>query len=224
MKKDLCELVIIIDDSGSMQHVADKTISGFNEFLETHQKLPGEALLTLVKFNTNYEIVHNGVNIEDVPKLNKNTYQPHGMTALLDAVGRSIDEVGKRYDAMSEEDRPAQVIFMIMTDGEENSSEEYNLEQIKEKTKKRQDENKWEFVFMGADQNAWTAGHSMGLFQNVNYTVSDTHNVFAKAAYYSANSRMYSKEKSMKNFDLSDDDVKRGLNDLTKNQDNTPKS
>ena len=221
MKKDLCELVVIIDESGSMSAVADKTIRGFNEFLETHQELPGEALLTLVKFDTKYEIVHNGVNVKDVPKLNNTTYQPSGMTALLDAVGRAIDEVGKRYDKMKKKDRPAQVIFMIMTDGEENSSKEYKIEQIKEKTKKRQDEDKWEFVFMGADQDAWSAGGSMGFAQNVNYTVNDTQGMFMKAAYFSANSRTYSSKKSMKNFDLSDDEIKKELENLKKDQDNT---
>jgi hypothetical protein len=207
-----------------MHAVTQKTINGFNEFLETHQSLPGEALLTLVKFDTKYEIVHNGVNVKDVPHLNDKTYQPNGMTALFDAVGRSIDEVGKRYDGMKKKDRPAQVIFLIMTDGEENSSKEYKIEAIKEKTKKRQDEDKWEFVFMGADQDAWSAGGGMGISQNVNYTVNDTQHMFMKAAYFSANSRTYSKNKSMKNFDLSDDEVQKGLEDLKKDQDNTPKT
>jgi hypothetical protein len=221
MKKDLCELVVIIDESGSMQNVTNDTIGGFNTFLETHQNLPGEALLTLVKFNTNYNIVHNGVNVKDVPKLNGKTYFPGSMTALLDAVGKSIDEVGKRYDALKKKDKPGKVIFLVITDGEENSSKEYKLEQIKEKTKNRQEKDKWEFVFMGANQDAWAAGGGMGIANNVNYTVDDTNVLFSQSAYYSANIRMYSKKASLKNFDLSADEVDKELKKMKKDNSKT---
>lgn len=226
MKKDLCELVVIIDESGSMMNVTDKTIRGFNEFLETHQELPGEALLTLVKFNTKYQIVHNGVNVKDVSKLDNKTYSPMGMTALLDAVGRSVDEVGKRYDALKKKDKPGKVIFLIITDGEENSSKEYKLEQIKEKTKSRQEIDKWEFIFMGANQDAWAAGGSMGFTQNVNYTVDDTVRAFSGATVYSMNSRMYSKKASLKNFDLTQEELNKELDKGTKKtkKDNAPKT
>ena len=222
MKKDLCELVVIIDESGSMQHITNDTIGGFNTFLETHQKLPGKALLTLVKFNTKYEVVHNGLDVRTVPQLNTTTYQAMGSTALLDAVGRSIDEVGKRYDALKKKDKPGKVIFLIITDGEENSSKEYKLEQIKEKTKLRQEKDKWEFVFMGANQDAWAAGGGMGISQNVNYTVDDTVRAFSGAAYYSANSRMYSKKTSLNNFNLSQEDLDKELDKIKK--DNAPKT
>lgn len=218
MKKDLCELVVIIDESGSMSGVTDKTIRGFNEFLETHQELPGEALLTLVKFNTKYEIVHNGVNVKDVSKLDNKTYNPMGMTALLDAVGKAIDEVGKRYDEMKKKDKPGKVIFLIMTDGEENSSKEYKLEQIKEKIQNRQGKNKWEFVFMGANQDAWAAGGGMGIYNNVNYTVDDTVRAFTGAAYYTMNSRMYSKKASLDNFNLTQEELNVELTKVKKNK------
>ena len=222
MKKDLCELVVVIDESASMTTIKQQTINGFNEFLETHQNLPGEALLTLVTFNTKYEVVYNGINVKDVPRLNDKVYSPTGMTALFDAVGRALDEVGKRYDEKKKKDRPAKVIFLIMTDGEENSSKEYKLKQISEKTQKRQNEDKWEFVFMGANQDAWAAGSGMGILQNINYSVNDTQSTFAKAAYYSANSRTYNINASIKNFDLSDDEVKQELSKLIKKSDTTP--
>lgn len=226
MKKDLCELVVIIDESSSMMNVTDKTIRGFNEFLETHQQLPGEALLTLVKFNTKYEIVHNGVNVKDITKLDNKTYSPMGMTALLDAVGRSIDEVGKRYDTMKKKDKPGKVIFLIMTDGEENSSKEYKLEQIKEKIQQRQTKNEWEFVFMGANQDAWDAASNMGMQGAVNYTVNDTVRAFSGAAYYSMNSRMYSKKTSLDNFSLTQDELDKELDKGIKqaNKDKTDKT
>jgi len=221
MKKDLCELVVIIDESGSMTGTKDKVIKGFNEFLETHQSLPGEALLTLIKFNTKYEIIYNGINIKDIPHFNNNDYTPNGMTALLDAVGRSIDEVGKRYDTLKKKDKPGKIIFLIMTDGEENSSKEYKLQQIKENIEKRKNKNKWEFIFMGANQDAWAAGGGMGISQNVNYTVDDTVRAFSGAAYYSANSRLYSKKTSMDNFNLSEEELTKELNRIKKNNTKT---
>lgn len=222
MKKDLCELVVIIDESGSMYNTTNKTIRGFNEFLETHQNIPGEALLTLVKFNTKYEIIHSGVNVKNVPKLDNKTYNPMGMTALLDAVGKATDEVGKRYDEMKKKDKPGKVIFLIMTDGEENSSKEYKLKNIKEKIQKRQNENKWEFVFMGANQDAWATGGGMGIVNNVNYTVDDTVQAFTGAAYYTANSRMYSSKVSLDNFDLTQEELNKELTKIKKNI--TPKT
>lgn len=204
MKKDLCELVVILDESGSMGLITNDTIGGFNTFLETHQNLPGDANLTLVKFDTKYEIVHNGVDVRSVKPLDKTTYSPGGGTALLDAVGRAIDELGKRYDVLSEDEKPGKVIFLIITDGEENSSREYKLKQIKEKTTHRQDVDKWEFVFMGANQDAWAEAGKMGYANAVNYSVQDMGRTMKAAAYYTSNSRMYSEKTSLKNFDLSD--------------------
>jgi uncharacterized protein YegL len=215
MKKNLCELVVIIDESGSMQNVTNDTIGGFNTFLETHQKLPGEANLTLVKFNTKYEIVYNGVDVRSVKPLDRMTYMTGGMTALLDATGRAIDEVGKRYDAMNKKDRPGKVIFLIITDGEENSSKEYKLEQIKNKVQLRQNDNKWEFVFMGANQDAWKAAGTMGVNNAVNYSVHDTARSMKAAAYYTANSRMFSKATDLDNFDMSDAELTKEIDNLT---------
>lgn len=212
MKKDLCELVVILDESGSMDNVKDDTIGGFNTFLETHQKLPGNANLTLVKFDTRYNIVHNGVDVRSVKPLDKTTYVPGSMTALLDAVGKAIDEVGKRYDASSEEEKPGKVIFLIITDGQENSSVEYKLEKIKEKTIKRQNENEWEFIFMGADQDAWAQAGGMGYNNAVNYHIGDIGRTMKAAAVYSKNSRTYSEKTSLSNFDLSEPELDKELN------------
>lgn len=220
MKKDLCELVVILDESGSMGNVTNDTIGGFNVFLETHQKMPGEARLTLVKFDTKYEIVHNGVDVRSAKPLDKTTYNPSGCTALLDAVGRAIDEVGKRFDTASEDEKPGKVIFLIITDGEENSSVEYKLHQVKEKTTKRQDVDKWEFIFMGANQDAWAEAGKMGYANAVNYSVADMGKTMKAAAYFSMNSRMYSEKTSLDNFSLSEEDLDRELGNAPKKDDN----
>jgi len=214
MKKDLCELIVIIDESGSMSSVVNDTIGGFNTFLETHQAMEGEAKLTLVKFDTKYEIVHNGVDIKNVPKLDKSLYYPGGMTALLDAVGKTIDTVAKRLDDTPEEERPEKVIVMIITDGEENSSKEYKLKQIKSKIELQINTYKWEFVFMGADQNAWDTAHSMGMQNSVDFSQRDIGKTIKGMAYYSSNVRSKSTAASLDNFNMTEDLLDAELNKI----------
>lgn len=216
MKKDLTEIVICLDESGSMGSVVTDTIGGFNVFLETHQKLPGEAKLTLVKFDTKYEIVYNGVDIKKIPVLNNKTYSPGGMTALNDAVGKTIDEVGRRLATTSEDERPEKVIFMVLTDGEENSSHEYTKEQIKEKTEHQKNTYQWEFVFIGADQDAWSNARGIGIDRSVNFVQADMNRTMKGMSYYSANVRAKSAKTSMDNFNLSDDELNKELEELKK--------
>lgn len=216
MKKDFCEIVVVIDESGSMHSVKGDTIGGFNTFINTHKKLPGEANLTLVKFDTGYKILYNGVNIKDVKPLNESTYTPGGMTALLDAVGTTIDEVVKRREATPEDEKAEKVIFMIITDGEENSSREYtDKKKIKEKVEHLKTTEDWEFVFLGADQDAWAAGGGMGVHNSVNFRQSDMRGTMNKMSYYSSNVRMKSSKTSMDNFNLSDDEINKELDNLT---------
>ena len=189
MKKDLCELIVVIDESGSMGDVISDTIGGFNSFINTHKSLAGEAKLTLIKFNTEYNIIHNGVNIQDVPDLNNTTYFPGGGTALLDAVGKIIDEVGKRLSNTVDEEKPEKVILLIMTDGEENSSKEYNLEQVKEKIKHQKEKYNWDVIFMGADQDAWAAGSSMNISKTISYNKLQTNKTWMGMSHYSATVR-----------------------------------
>lgn len=214
MKKDLCELVVIIDESGSMGSVVNDTIGGFNTFLETHQSMEGEALLTLVKFDTKYTIVHNGVNVKEVPKLDRTSYKPSGMTALLDAVGKTVDEVKTRIDNTAEEEKPEKVIFAILTDGEENSSIEYKLDQIKTKIENQTTEG-WEFIFLGADQDAWSNARSMGVHNSVNFAQRDMGKTIKGMAYYSANTRM-NKEASLDYFAMEENDLDKELDKIKK--------
>ena len=102
MREELTEIVCIIDRSGSMAQVQDEAISGFNSFLEDQTAVPGEAALTLVRFDTEYEVVHNGTPIGQVPMLDESSFQPRGMTALHDAIGRTIDDVGGRLSKTPE--------------------------------------------------------------------------------------------------------------------------
>lgn len=155
-RKNLTSIVVILDKSSSMSVVQDKTIEGFNSFVDAQRKEPGEARLTLIQFDTNYDIQMVNRPLGDVPHLNRTTYAPSGMTALLDAVGRGIDELGQSLSHMLESDRPEHVIFVIVTDGEENSSREYNKEpgKVAAMVKLQEDVYKWKFTYLGAGPNA----------------------------------------------------------------------
>ena len=129
-----------------------RTRRGGNAFIENQAKEPGEALLTLVQFDTEYEFLHKGVPMVDVPKYE---LVPRGATALLDAVGRAINETGERLSKMNEADRPGLVVFVVMTDGLENSSQEFSKPRIKEMIQHQQETFGWQFTFLGADQDAF---------------------------------------------------------------------
>lgn len=163
MRSDLSDISFVLDRSGSMSSVRKDTIGGFNAFIEEQQKQPGECLATLVQFDHEYEIVYSGKPIKDIPKLSDETYIPRGMTALLDAIGRTINEAGNRLALMAEEARPANVIVVILTDGDENSSREFNAEQIHKMINLQRDTYNWTFIFLGANQDAIKTGASLGV-------------------------------------------------------------
>jgi uncharacterized protein YegL len=174
MKENFTSINVVIDRSGSMSELSADTIGGFNQFLQEQKDLPGEAVLTLCTFSTDYTIVHDCVKLADVPKLTKRTYVARGGTALLDALGTTIDEVGKKLAAMPEEDRPSKVLFLVITDGEENSSEIFTRDQIKEKVEHQKNVYKWDFVFMGANLDSIAEGGSIGIAQNCTMNYSAT--------------------------------------------------
>lgn len=163
MKKVTTEIICVIDKSGSMATVVNDAIGGFNAFLKAQKELPEEAVMTLVLFDTEYILKHDGVRIKDVPTLDGKTYVPAGSTALLDAVGRTIDDVGARLANTPECERPEKMIMAILTDGEENSSKIYSRAQICDRIKHQTDIYKWEFVFLGANQDAFKSATSIGI-------------------------------------------------------------
>ncbi len=160
MRSDLTDVTLVIDRSGSMQAIRDDAEGGVNAFLQEQAKQPGEALLTLVQFDTEYEFVHRGMPIKDVPPYK---LVPRGNTALLDAVGRAINETGERLGKMAEENRPGLVVFVITTDGQENSSKEFTKAQIKEMVERQQSQYKWQFTFLGANQDAFAEAGGIGI-------------------------------------------------------------
>lgn len=162
-KKGLTEIVVIMDKSGSMSSTRMDAMGGFNTFLEEQKKGEGEAKLTLVLFDTDYNRLYDNLSISEAQPLTETTYVPGGQTALLDAIGRTIDKMGERLGQIPEDKRPEKIIVVIITDGEENSSVEYKKPQINEKIKTQLETYKWEFIFLGANQNAIKEGGSLGI-------------------------------------------------------------
>lgn len=163
MKENLTEIVFIIDKSGSMFNLADDTVGGFNSFIENQKKEPGEAKLTTVLFDTRYDIIHDGEDIQNVKPLTKKEYCPVGMTALYDALGSTINRVGRRLCETPEEQRPSKVIFVVTTDGLENASSEYTRSQVKDMITHQTEKYSWEFMFLGANIDAEEAATEIGI-------------------------------------------------------------
>ncbi|MFJ5758486.1 VWA domain-containing protein [Neobacillus sp. NPDC093182] len=162
MNSNLTEIIFLLDRSGSMGGLESDTIGGFNAFIENQRKLEGKTLVTGVLFDDQYEVIWNGVESEKV-KLTAEEYYVRGCTALLDAVGKTILDVGYRLSKTNKEDRPAKVIFVITTDGLENASREFTYEKVKELIKHQQEKYSWEFIFLGANIDAEKEADSLGI-------------------------------------------------------------
>lgn len=161
---NLTEIVCVIDKSGSMCNQADETIGSFNSFVaEQRDNVAGEAKLTLVLFDTNYRVIHEATPLADVPELDNRTYRAGGATALLDAVGRTIADVGYRLRNTPEAARPGKVVVVVITDGQENSSREYLGARTPDMVKHQQDKYNWEFIYLGVDLDEFDLQQNWGI-------------------------------------------------------------
>lgn len=159
MKKDKTEIVLVVDNSGSMASIKNDTEGGLATFLKEQKELPGECNITYYQFSNNTTKIFENKPIKEVNSIN---ISPSGSTALFDAVGQAIDEVGKRLAQTPEVERPELIIFVISSDGEENASREFTKAQIADKVKHQTDIYKWQFIFLGANFDAFTEGQSYG--------------------------------------------------------------
>lgn len=163
MKEGYTHISLVLDRSGSMQTMRDDAIGGFNAFLADQQAFPGEATFTFAQFNDSYELIYPFANLQTVEPLTRETFVPSGSTALLDAIGKCINETGKHLAAMPESARPEKVIFTILTDGQENSSRAFTLAQINSMITHQQEVYKWVFIFLAANQDAFTSATRLGV-------------------------------------------------------------
>ena len=163
MKNGLTELVFIIDRSGSMEGLESDTIGGFNAMLKEQQALEGEAVVTTVLFDDRYELLHDRIDIKAVAPLTDKDYNVRGSTALFDAVGKTINKIRTVQKGTAEEYRAEKVLFVIITDGQENASREYTAAWIKARIERQKEKYGWEFIFLGANMDAIEEAGKIGI-------------------------------------------------------------
>ena len=183
MSKGLTEIVYILDRSGSMGGLESDTIGGFNSMMEKQKKTGEKAVISTVLFDDESEVLHDRVSIDQIGKMTDEQYFVRGCTALLDAVGGAITHMGNIHKYAREEDRPEKTIFIITTDGMENASKNYSYDRIQKMIKRQQEKHGWEFIFIGANIDAYEEAQKFGIKKEraVNYVHDEvgTANVYA---------------------------------------------
>lgn len=163
MKTNLTELVFILDRSGSMAGLESDTIGGYNALLKKQKEGPGDAVVTTVLFDDNYELLHDRINVKGIRPITEKEYFVCGCTALLDAIGKTINKIGNVQRNTNEQQRADKVMFVITTDGMENASKEYNYEKIKKMVELQKEKYGWEFIFIGANIDAISTAAKFGI-------------------------------------------------------------
>lgn len=163
MNDNLTEIVFLLDRSGSMSGMEQDTIGGYNNFIKSQKGEVGKANLTTVLFDNYYEVLHDRINITKVKPMTHKEYFVRGSTALLDAVGKTIQSITQQIDKTEKEKQPTKVLFVITTDGMENSSREYTMDQIKKMIEHQKSGHGWEFIFLGANIDATQTARDIGI-------------------------------------------------------------
>lgn len=187
MKQGLTHIIFVVDRSGSMSSIATDMIGGYNTFIKKQKETPAECYVSFYQFDDIYEPVFERLKLEDVKDLDSKTYVPRNMTALYDAMGKTINNYGAYLSSLSEEDRPERVLFVTITDGANNSSREFTAAQVRDMVKHQTDVYSWSFVFLGSNIDAWDAGSSLGVaststlqFANVKGSVTKAFDALSK--------------------------------------------
>lgn len=162
-KPGYTHIQIVLDRSGSMEGIRDDVIGGLNTFIAEQAKVPGSCTVGLSQFDDQFENVYSFVDINKVEKRTRENYIPRASTALFDAIGKTIHELGTDLAAKPEDERPSKVIFLIQTDGFENSSKEFTADAVKKLIEQQTKKYQWDFVFLGANQDAFLTAGSIGI-------------------------------------------------------------
>ncbi|CAL6042210.1 von_Willebrand factor type A domain-containing protein [Hexamita inflata] len=182
MREDLIEVVAILDMSGSMQGIANDTIGGFNAYVSELSKQEQEVRITLLTFNTQNQLIWQHKNVKTCGAIDNQIYSPNGGTALVDALGTAIQNMQMHISVTNESEKPGKVSFFVSTDGEENSSRQFSKEQVQKMVTKATEDEKWEFIFAGANIDAFAAGQALG-FQAKNIANIENDGIGQRAMY-----------------------------------------
>jgi uncharacterized protein YegL len=166
MKNDLTELVFVLDKSGSMSGLEDDTIGGFNSMISKQKKQDGDTLVTTVLFDDKYELLHDRINLNEIHMMTDEDYCVGGSTSLLDAMGRTINSIGKSISKDCEDIHPSRVMVVIITDGMENSSCKFSYREIKKMVEHQKTKYSWEFIFLGANIDAIKTASHFGISED----------------------------------------------------------
>ena len=171
MRKKLTEIVYILDRSGSMSGLEADTIGGFNSMIQKQKKTGEEAYVSTILFDDTSQVLHDRISIDKVETMTEEQYDVRGCTALLDAIGGAIHHIGTIHKYARKEDRPEKTIFVITTDGMENASRQYSYEKVQKMVKRQQEKYGWEFIFIGANMDAYAEASRFGIRKDraVNY-------------------------------------------------------
>ena len=171
MKKNLTEIVFILDRSGSMSGLEADTIGGFNSMIQKQKKTEGEALISTVLFDNESEVIHDRVDVQRIKPMTDEDYTVRGCTALLDAIGGAIHHIGNVHKYARAEDVPEHTLFVITTDGMENASRRYDSEKVKRMIERQKEKYGWEFLFLGANIDAVETARHLSISEDraVNY-------------------------------------------------------
>lgn len=204
--KRYADVTMILDRSGSMSGLEQQTIDGFNKFISTQKEKNPNSRITLVLFSSDYEEVYVSKHIDEVTPLTSQVYYTTGMTALNDAIGKSINTVSAKVSELADQEKPGKVIFVIVTDGHENSSSEFSSSVIQEMITEKTGKEQWEFVYLGANQDAISVGANLGIdaTRSANYSTTNTDQVFAYAS-----SAVADTSKGLRTMALSDEEKSR---------------
>lgn len=162
-RADLTDIIFVLDRSSSMHCIREATIRSFNQFLQTQKEATGVAVMTLIQFSYESEILFEGLPIEQVPDLDQHNYVLHRGTALLDAMGQAMIQRGQALAALPEAERPGTVLFVTLTDGYEHSSQQFDIPRIHAMVTRQQEVYNWQFLFLGANQDSIHTASSLGI-------------------------------------------------------------
>ena len=185
---NLTEIVCVLDRSGSMSAIIDDAIGGFNAMLrEQQEEKEGRATMTIALFDNEYKVVAENRPVEEVEPFTRKTYKPRASTALLDAIGRTIEDTGRRFAALPEEKRPGRVLFVILTDGHENASRQYSYDQVASMIRHQTERYGWTFMYLSADVSAFDHAAQLNIGTRVQFAASalgtqSTYNIASTAA------------------------------------------